>query len=174
VRHIRRGGRYFRIADPAWEDPLDASYSMAHGGRWNPPGAFPVLYLNRDVQTSRANLNRRFAGRPYGPEMLDPALAPLLIETTVGSRNFVDAVTDDGCLELGLPATYPLDEGGREVGWDRCQPIGLDAWRAGEAGIACRSAAMPDRIGDGLAVFRRSGDRALRVVARLSFTEWFR
>ncbi len=173
MRRVRRGGPYFRIADPAWADPLDATYSMVRGGRWNPPGTFPVLYLNRDLPTSRANLTRKFAGRPYGPEMLDPAQAPVLIETAVGSRNFVDAVTDDGCVDLGLP-TYPLDEGGGEVGWNRCHPIGLDAWRAGDAGMACRSAATHDRSGEELAAFRRSGDRALRVVRRFGFAEWFR
>lgn len=109
MRRIRRGGAYFRIADPTWADPLDAAYSVARGGRWNPPGSFPVLYLNRDLHTSRANLERRFAGRPYGPEMLDPARAPLLIQTTVDDGDFVDAVTDEGCLDRGLPATYPLE-----------------------------------------------------------------
>ena len=76
MRRIRRGGAYLRIADPAWVDPLDASYSMVRGGRWNPPESFPVLYLNRDLLTARANLERKFAGRPYGPETLDPAQRP--------------------------------------------------------------------------------------------------
>lgn len=174
MRRIRRGGAYFRIADPTWADPLDAAYSVARGGRWNPPGSFPVLYLNRDLHTSRANLERRFAGRPYGPEMLDPAQAPLLIQTTVDDGDFVDAVTDEGCLDLGLPATYPVDEKGNEVGWDRCQPVGHEVWQAGEAGIACRSAAPRDRSGEELAVFRRAGDPALRVDRRLAFEEWFR
>jgi DNA-binding XRE family transcriptional regulator len=89
------GGAYIRIAGPTWADPLDAAYSVARGCRWKPPGSFPVLYLNRDLHTSRANLERRFAGRPYGPEMLDPARAPLLIQTTVDDADFVDAVTDE-------------------------------------------------------------------------------
>ena len=170
---VRRGGAYFRIADPAWVDPLDAAYSVARGGRWNPPGSFPVLYLNRDLQTSRANLARKFVGRPYGPEMLDPAQAPLLIQSAVRDTDFVDAVTDEGCTDLGLPVTYPVDEDGNEVGWDRCQPIGRHAWDAGEAGIACRSAATRDRAAEELALFRRAGDRALLVVRRRTFDEWF-
>jgi RES domain-containing protein len=173
MRRLARGGAYFRIADPGWADPLDASYSQARGGRWNPPGRFPVLYLNRDRRTSRANLQRKFAGRPYGPEMLDPAQAPVLIETVVDRADFVDAVTDEGCIDLGLPVTYPLDEKGNEVGWDRCRRIGREAWEAGEAGIACRSAATPDRTGEELALFPRAGRPAPSVVRRFAFNEWF-
>lgn len=174
MRRVRRRGVYFRIADVEWVDPLDAASSVAHGGRWNPPGSFAVLYLNRDLRTSRANLARRFVGRPYGPEMLDPAQAPVLIQTTVQDTGVVDAVTDEGCAELGLPVIYPLDEDGNEVGWDRCQPIGRHAWDAGESGIACRSAATLDRTGEELALFRRAGDRALPIDRRLAFDEWFR
>jgi RES domain-containing protein len=174
MRRVRRGGAYFRMADPAWADPLDAMYSVARGGRWNPPGSFPVLYLNRDLHTSRANLARKFAGRPYGPEMLHPAQAPVLIQTTVDDAAFVDAVTDEGCIELGLSVTYPVDAKGNEVGWDRCQPIGSKAWEAGEAGVACRSAVTPDRTGEELALFHRAENPVLRVDRRLSFDEWFR
>jgi RES domain-containing protein len=175
MRRVRRGGAYFRIADPAWADPLDATtYSVARGGRWNPPGSFPVLYLNRDLRTSRANLARKFAGRPYGPEMLHPALAPVLIQTTVDDAAFVDAVTDEGCIELGLPVTYPVDANGDEISWNRCQPIGSRAWEAGETGVACRSAATPDRTEEELALFRRAEDPVLRVDRRLPFDEWFR
>ena len=174
MRRVRRGGAYFRITDPAWADPLDAAYSVAGEGRWNSPGSFPVLYLNRDLHTSRANLARKFVGRPYGPEMLDPAEAPVLIRTAVENTAFVDVVTDEGCTDLGLPVTYPIDEDGNEVGWDRCQPIGHQAWETGEAGVACRSAATRDRTGEELALFRRGGDRALLVDRRLAFDEWFR
>lgn len=172
MRRIRRGGPYFRIADPAWADPLDPTYSLERGGRWNAPGAFPVLYVNRDLNTARANLGRKFAGLPYGPEMLNPDEAPVLIETTVDPADFVDALTDAGCIELGLPVSYPVDEHGRDVDWDRCRPIGLAAWQAGEAGIACRSAATPDRSGEEIALFRRAGHPALRVRRRLPFEEW--
>jgi hypothetical protein len=172
MRRVRRGGRYFRIADPAWADSLDPAFSVVRGGRWNPPSTFPVLYLNRDLHTSRANLARKFAGRPYGPEMLDPAQAPVLLQTVVDETDFVDAVTDNGCIELGLPVTYPLDEKGNEVGWDRCQPIGLAMREAAEPGIACRSAATPDRTGEEFALFRGTGDTAVRVVRRLTFDEW--
>jgi len=54
MRHLERGGTYLRVVDPAWADPLDASFSRRAGGRWNPPG-FAALYLCRDLETARAN-----------------------------------------------------------------------------------------------------------------------
>ena len=173
MRRVRRGGAYFRIADPNWPDPLDASYSVARGGRWNPPGSFPVLYLNRDVHTSRANLRRRFAGLPYGPELLRPEQTPLLVETTVAEADYVDVITDEGCREVGLPTTYPVDTHGHEIDRGRCQEIGSRAWQAGERGIACRSAATHDRSGEELALFRREGESPLPVNRRLILREWF-
>ena len=173
MRRIRRGGAYFRIADPEWAEPLDATHATQRGGRWNPPGSFPVLYLNRDLKTARANVARKFAGLPYGPETLRPGTAPLLIETAVAHADFVDVVTNEGCVAVGLPETYPLYRNGRAVGWDRCQPIGLQAWGAGEVGIACRSAATRDRTGEELALFRRPGQVALGVARRFLFEEWF-
>jgi|SRR2546422_10599873 len=173
MRRVRRGGAYFRIADPNWPDPLDASYSVARGGRWNPPGSFPVLYLNRDVHTSRANLRRRFAGLPYGPELLRPEQTPLLVETTVAEADYVDVITDEGCREVGLPTTYPVDTHGHEIDRGRCQEIGSRAWQAGERGIACRSAATHDRSGEELALFRREGESPLPVNRRLTLREWF-
>lgn len=173
MRRVQRGGAYFRIADPNWTDPLDASYSIARGGRWNPAGSFPVLYLNRDLHTSRANLKRKFAGLPYGPELLKPEEAPLLAETTVVDADYVDIVSDAGCAEVGLPITYPVDAQGHEVDRGRCQQIGLGAWQAGERGIACRSAATHDRTGEELALFRREGESPLVVNRRLTLWEWF-
>ena len=39
---------WWRIADPAWSNPLDPDFAWRRGGRWNPPDSFPVLYLNED------------------------------------------------------------------------------------------------------------------------------
>jgi|SRR3990172_1283073 len=172
MRRIRRGGVYFRIAEQDWTDPFDGAYSARQGGRWNPPGSFPVVYLNRDLQTSRANLDRKFVGLPYGPELLKPEEAPILIQTTVQETDYVDIITDSGCLAVGLPQTYPFDDNNLEIGWDRCQPIGIRAWEGGEAGIACRSAAARDYRGEELAFFVRIGQELLHIERRIPFEEW--
>ena len=45
---VPRGGVYVRVADPDWDDPLSGEFAKARGGRWNAPGAFPVVYLSGD------------------------------------------------------------------------------------------------------------------------------
>ena len=49
---------WVRVAKPDWKDPLDASFAGTHGGRWNPPRSWPTLYLNRDLDTARAQVMR--------------------------------------------------------------------------------------------------------------------
>lgn len=173
MRHVRRGGAYLRVADPEWDTPLDGRYAAEHGGRWNPPHSFPVVYLNRELPTARANVLRRYVGLPYGPELLDPDEAPVLIQTTVDTTDYVDIVTDAGCVEAGLPATYPRDSDGTRVGHERCQPIGRRAWDVGEPGNACRSAAPGADAGEELAWFHLPDKAALRVDRGFAFNAWF-
>ena len=176
LRQVARGGTYFRVAAPGWKDPLDGSYSQAHGGRWNPPESFPVVYLCRSVAVARAFAWSKLAGLPYGPEDLDPQAAPLLVATEVPRDRFANCATVAGLAAAGLPPTYPFDEGGEVVGWDRCQPIGQRAWDRGFPGIGCRSAA-PDPSGakrspgEELAWFQREGK--LRPARVQAFEDWF-
>ena len=65
---------WWRVADPSWSDPLDPAFARRYGGRWNPPGMFPVLYLNEDPATARLNLRAFIAGWPYEPEDLRACL----------------------------------------------------------------------------------------------------
>jgi RES domain-containing protein len=173
MRHIERGGAYLRVVDPAWADPLDASFSRRSGGRWNPPGAFAALYLCRDVETARANARRLLEDQPFTFDDLLPERLPALVETDVPQASYVDAVSARGLAALKLPASYPLDARGRVASHKRCQPIGSAAWAADEPGIACRSAAPgepPD--GEELALFDR-GIR-LRRGRRQRFERWYR
>ena len=173
MRHLRRGGRYLRVADPDWEDPLDGRYAARRGGRWNPPTSFPVVYLCASVAVARANVYRSLAGLPYGPEDLEPERGPMLVSTTVAEARYVDAVTRRGLESLGLPATYPRTRSGRPVLHRRCQPIGLAAWEAGERGIACRSAAPTAPVGgEELAWFDRGG-RGLGLESVIRYEDWF-
>ena len=167
-RHLVRGGAYVRVIDPDWIRPLEGRHAARHGGRWNPADSFPVVYLCHDPAVARANVLRRFEGFPYSPLDLRPDRRPALVETEVDEDRFVDVVTDAGCRAAALPTTYPQEDGG-EVGWGRCQPVGLAAWEQDEPGIACRSAAGP---GEELAWFQR-GRRRLRVRRRRPFDQWF-
>jgi hypothetical protein len=172
-RHVRRGGRYLRVADPTWLRPLDGRYARERGGRWNAPGSFAVAYLFGAIDVARSFVLTRFDGHPYSAFDLRPESGPDLVETDVPEDRFVDVITDEGCRSAGLPATYPREEDGSPVPHERCQPIGGAAFDADEPGIACRSATARARDeGEELAWFAR-GPRGLRTRRRLAFADWF-
>ena len=172
MRHVIRGGEYLRVADPGWEEPLDGSFAARAGGRWNPPDSFGVVYLCRSLAVARANVHRRLADSPYGPEDLQPARAPVLVRTEVPTARHVDAVTARGLASLGLPRSYPIDARGEVVPRERCEAIGQSAWEAGESGIACRSAALAaGRRGEELAWFERG--KRLTAESIAAFEHWF-
>jgi RES domain-containing protein len=159
------------VADQGWRDPLSPEHARRRGARWNPPEGFGVVYLNDSVDLARAQLRHRLQPRGIRPEDLDPALGPILVHTRVPDADYVDAVTNEGLDELGLPVTYPIDERGTAVAHAVCQPIGQAAWDAGEAGIACRSAASSAPPGaEELAYFAR---RRLRLERSDPFVDWY-
>jgi hypothetical protein len=169
---VVRGGVYVRVADPDWEDPLSGEFAQSRGGRWNEPGSFPVVYLNRDERVARANVLQRFAGLPYGPEDLEPSTAPVLVSAVVPEDEFADVVSDAGCIAAGLPATYPIGADSAPVSHELCRPVGRAAWEAGLPGIACRSAApAAPPGGEELARFGRGEPLTPLEVRR--FLEWF-
>lgn len=160
------------MADPSWPRPLDGRYAAARGGSWNAPGSFPVVYLFGSVALARSFVLAKHDGAPYSVLDMQEDARPILIETDVETVRFVDIVTDRGCAAARLPTTYPRDENGDEVGWERCRPIGHAAWGQGEPGIARRSAtARPGDVGEELAWFQRSS--RLTAAGRRRFDEWF-
>ena len=172
-RHVPRSGRYLRVADPSWLRPLDPRYAREHGGRWNAPGSFPVVYLFQALDVARSFVLARFEGHPYDAFDLVPEAGPDLVETDVPEDRFVDVVTDEGCRAAGLPVTFPWDDDGALVPHQRCRPIGQRAWNGGEPGIACRSAtARPNDTGEELAWFAH-GPKGLRTRRRRAFADWW-
>ena len=171
MRHVARGGRYLRIADPGWRDPLSGEHARRRGGRWNPPESFDVIYLNASPNVARAQVRHRLEPRGIRPEDLDPEQGPLLVHTDIPEDRYVDAVSDRGLAALGLPESYPLDVGGSAIPHGVCQPIGQKAWDAAEPGIACRSAARTAPSGgEELAYFAR---RPLPAQGAERFAEWY-
>jgi len=173
-RTLRRGGRYNRLAEPAWADPLDTSYSKQRGGRWNPPGAFGVLYLNRDLRMARLQVQHKLQGQPYGVEDLDETEQHDLVSVEVGERDWLDCLTTPGLEAVGLPATYPRHPNGRPVRHANCQAVGRATFDDGQPGIACRSAAAgATRTDEELGVFDGDADTGVRMTSRQPFAEWF-
>lgn len=162
-------GRYYRVADVHWVDPLDPTYAARNSKqRWNPEG-IPCLYLNWDVSTARSNVLKRLEGQPYGPEDLDPAAGPVLIEVDIPEGHAADAFTDDGLVSLGLPPTYPVDINDIPVPREDCQQVGQRVFDANLDGIDNRSAA-PGGIRE-LAWFPR--DSHPTQVSAHPFDEWW-
>ena len=77
---------WWRIADPAWRDPLDPTFAQQRGGRWNPPDSFPTLYLNADQVTARLNLRAFISKWPFEPEDLRSDTGPILVGGVIAAR----------------------------------------------------------------------------------------
>jgi RES domain-containing protein len=173
-RTLRRGGHYNRLADPVWTNPLDTGYSRSRGGRWNPPGAFGALYLNRGIRVARLQVEHRLAGQPYNVEDLDESEQHDLVEMDVAELRWLDCVTGEGLRAVGLPASYPRHADGTTVERADCQPVGEAAYDDDLPGIACRSAAGGATVDDEeLAVFDRVADSEVTMTGRLPFRDWF-
>lgn len=169
---ISRGGPYNRVAEITWENPLDGLPGVDEGGRWNAPDSFPVVYLNKTVKLARLYVAHKLRDHPYGPEDIDPDTGDVLATVDLPAQDHVDIVTDEGCLAVGLPITYPVDASGGVIRQETCRPIGGEAWRMNERGIACRSATVgAAREDEELAWFQRGS--ALTADSVLGFTDWF-
>ena len=166
---------WWRIADPDWADPLNPAFAQRRGGRWNPPGSFPALYLNEDLATARLNLRGFIARWPYEPEDLRDDRGPTLVGCVMPRRPVVcDEHSAEGLCAADLPVSYPLDADGVPVPHSRCQPIGARARAAGLRGVRARSAQSRDADCRELAWFQALARSIARRVRTLSYGAWFR
>lgn len=158
------GRPWLRVADASWTNPLDPNYARQAGGRWNPPDAYPVLYLNADLPTARGQLERMLQGYPAGLDDLDEDAFVLVAAQLPRRQRCAELHSAAGLKGVGLPATYPLDASGKPVSHSRCQPIGTAVHDRGLHGVLSRSAATPDGQGRELAWFPSSARSKARPV----------
>jgi hypothetical protein len=171
---LTNGWTWWRIAEAGWRNPLDPGFAQHRGGRWNPPGSFPTLYLNEDQVTARLNLRRFIADWPYEPEDLRSDNGPLLVGARLPRNQEVcDAHSRRGIEALGLPSTYPFDRHGRPVAHAHCQAIGHDVKQANLRGIRARSAQSRDGAGRELAWFPAGERSRAQRVALLRYESWY-
>jgi len=170
--HLRRGGTYYRVCDPAWTDPSDTSYSKWAGGRWNPPDrpgrpGFGALYLNPTIPIARANA-RRHARESFGVALEDLAAErlPDLQHYAVVETEFVDAVTPAGISALGLPPSYPTS-----IPHPPCQGIAEHAYAVGEHGVVPLSAVSP--TDEELVIFDRDVPVLATKTTREKLASWY-
>lgn len=140
------GHIWLRLTRPHYADPFDPSFAQRRGGRWNPPGSWPTLYLNHDLFTVHAQMRHMFTGRGIEPDDLDDdAPIRLAAATLPGRQRVADLVSPEGVVSAGLPSTYPLDRDARPVPHAATQRVGIEAHDAGLRGAWCRSAAGTGR-----------------------------
>jgi RES domain-containing protein len=139
--YLPDGHLWLRITRPHYADPFDPGFAARHGGRWNPPGSWPTLYLNEDLATVHAQVRHLFAGRGVEPDDLDDdAPIRLAAATLPGRQRVADVVSADGVAAVGLPDTYPVDAAGRSVDHAVTQAVGVVVHTSGRRGVWCRSA----------------------------------
>ncbi len=155
---IPDGHVWLRVVRPEYADPFDTSFAEAQGGRWNPPGSWPTLYLNEDMATVHAQVRHMFVGRGIEPDDLgDDAPLHLAACTLPRRQRVADAQTPLGLKALSLPPTYPVNRRGNPIGRGVTQSIGATAHGSGLRGVWCTSAAG---IGRELAWFPAAGSTA--------------
>ena len=165
---------WWRIADPAWTNPLDPSFAQREGGRWNLPGSFPTLYLDEEMATAHRHLRAFIAKWSCEPEHLRDDAGSILVGCTLPRRQSAcDAYSRVGVRAAGLPDSYPFEKDGRLVPHARCQPVGARVKAAGLRGVRARSAQSLDGAGRELAWFPPSARSVARRVRTLAFTAWF-
>jgi RES domain-containing protein len=125
-----------------FDDPLSGEGARIHGGRFNPPDSFAVVYLCTTRACAVAELRHRGAGLTIGVEGLLPRV---LYRYEVGLERVLDLTAKGTLHHLGITAYQVL---GADVALPRS--IGETARGAGFQGVRARSAT---RVDDVLAVF---------------------
>ena len=125
-------GRLFRYTT-ARRDPLSGEGARLHGGRWNPPDLFPVIYLAVPEATCMRELEKAAADNHI--DVATQLQVPFRLHTIrVEDIPVLDLRNGDTQAILGLE---PSDFAGP---WDACQPIGHAAWFLEFAGVLAPSA----------------------------------
>lgn len=125
-------GRLYRHTAPD-RDPLSGEGARQFGGRWNPPGAFPTIYLAEDLATCRAEFERmaNLQGLPT------TAFRPRALHV-VDTEDLELLNLDD---EAALEAVGLIEASLRADDWSECQAIADGAHFLGMQGIRAPSAA---------------------------------
>jgi RES domain-containing protein len=166
---FKRGGRYYRVVDPSYSNPLDTSYAKTAGRRWTPRARSARFTFAATIAVAAANARYQFVGRAIKLFDLLPPAQPELVTVDVPNLDVVDVVTANGVAAVGLPPDYPY-----RVRWPPCQAIARDAYADGVAGVAPRSnaeATATSWVGEELGVF--DGVTRLAQVSRDAFALWY-
>jgi len=163
---VRFTGLVYRYIPHSGANPMDGTYSMRRGQRWNARGSFPVVYTNCTVEVAINNIWHQHKGESGRPWEVDSERQPDLYEIQMDQDGLVDIVTAVGVAAVGLPVEYP--DG---VPYSTTQPIGQLLYNEKRPGIWCRSAAQED--GEEIALFTDYCNSPHNVSPPKRFWEWF-
>ncbi|MGH9054963.1 MAG: RES family NAD+ phosphorylase [Acidimicrobiales bacterium] len=127
---------------PAEYDPLSGEGARLHGGRFNPPGSFPVLYICQSRPCAVAELKRLGERQAIGVEGLLPRM---LYRYEIDLDRVLDLTNGDVRAQVG-PGVGALTG----PDWTACQELGVAAHALGARAINSPSATGVDDV---LAVF---------------------
>lgn len=96
----------FRQQSPAY-DPLSGEGARMHGGRFNPPNSFPVLYLCSTTGCAAAEFTRFASNHPIG---LSGFLPRMLWRYEIRLTNVLDLTEAETLDHLDLAASELVDE----------------------------------------------------------------
>lgn len=134
-------GDGFRHLSPR-HDPLSGEGARLHGGRFNPPGSFPVLYICRTRACAAAELRRLGESPAIGVEGLLPRY---LYHYEVSLDRVLDLTDGEVQAEVGLSLGVLTGPD-----WQACQGLGVIVHALGINAIVSPSATGVDEV---LAVF---------------------
>lgn len=139
--HSSFSGEGWRHLSPK-HDALSGEGARLNGGRFNPPGSFPVLYICRTRACAVAELQRFGDRHAIGIEGLLPRR---VYRYQIELDKVLDLTTDGGRadVDVGLETLIGPD-------WSACQELGAAAYGLGVQAIRSPSATGVDDI---LAVF---------------------
>jgi RES domain-containing protein len=141
ARLVTFAGSGYRHLSPKY-DPLSGEGARLNGGRFNPPGSFPVLYLCLSRHCAAAELQRAGERQAIGTEALLPRR---LFRYDVRLERVLDLTVDAVRRSVGV-STQALTG----PDWAVCQELGVAAHALGVQAVRSPSATGVDDV---LAVF---------------------
>lgn len=159
-------GPVYRYIPHSGDNPLDGTYSMKEGKRWNAKGSFPVVYTNCSLEVAIANLWHQFEGEAGDPWDVAEEKQADLYEIPLSQPGLVDIVSPEGIAGVGLPPAYPAG-----VRWSATQRLGSRLHAERRPGVWCSSAADP--AGQEVALFTNFSEPATPRRPPKRLWEWF-
>jgi len=165
------GHLWLRVCKSTWDDPVDTSFARRIGGRWNPPESWDALYVSRDLDTARSQLDVMLEGSFVTINDLRTDEYQLVGVELPDNQVALDMATSGGIAGAGFAPTYPLDSAGIVVGREDCWPVAREGFDADLDGVECRSARNINGFGAEFCWWPR--DRGVtRVTNRVTLEHW--